>query len=353
MLDLIYFKLTDPQFLLSTLVAITTMLTILTVAMPLIESDTLSRRMKSVATERERIRARARERLTADKGKLSLRQAPKAYMKQIVERFSLSKWLGTDRAKTQMAMAGFRGPQAEVAFLFFRLVTPVLILAISTFYTFVVTHFALAVTLKLGIIVVATYIGLKMPELYLKNTIGKRQHSMGRAFPDAMDLLLICVESGMSIEHAFRKVAQEIGVQSIPLAEELTLTTAELSYLPDRRSAYENLGLRTGMRLGEADHDRSHSGRALRHPSWHRLADRCPGKPRQSYDSRRKKGCGIATQIDGTDDIVFSPRAFRDHLDAGNHSDQPHHGTLKNSNRSGFVRTFMVSSPSVRLFELP
>lgn len=60
MLDLIYFKLTDPQFLLSTLVAITTMLTILTVAMPLIESDTLSRRMKSVATERERIRARAR-----------------------------------------------------------------------------------------------------------------------------------------------------------------------------------------------------------------------------------------------------------------------------------------------------
>ena len=247
MLDLIYFKLTDPQFLLSTLVAIATMLTILTIAMPLIESDTLSQRMKSVATERERIRARARERLIADKGKHSLRQEPKAYMKQIVERFSLSKWLGTDRAKTQMAMAGFRGPQAEVAFLFFRLVTPVLSLAISAFYTFVVSHFELAVTFKIGIIVLATYFGLKMPELYLKNTIGKRQHSMGRAFPDAMDLLLICVESGMSIEHAFRKVAQEIGVQSIPLAEELSLTTAELSYLPDRRSAYENLGLRTGI----------------------------------------------------------------------------------------------------------
>ena len=205
MLDLIYFKLTDPQFLLSTLVAIATMLTILTVAMPLIESDTLSQRMKSVATERERIRARARERLSADKGKLSLRQAPKAYMKQIVESFSLSKWLGTDRAKSQMAMAGFRGPQAEVAFLFFRLVTPILSLAISAFYIFVVAHFALAVTFKIGIIVLATYIGLKMPELYLKNTIGKRQHSMGRAFPDAMDLLLICVESGMSIEHAFAR----------------------------------------------------------------------------------------------------------------------------------------------------
>jgi tight adherence protein C len=247
MLDLIYTKLTDPQFLLSMLVAIATMVTILTVAMPLIEPDSLSQRMKAVATERERMRARARERLNVDKSKLSLRQAPKAYMKQIVERFSLSKWLGTDRAKTQMAMAGFRGPQAEVAFLFFRLVTPVLCLATSAFYIFVVTHFALAVTLKLGIIVAATYIGLKMPEGYLKNTIGKRQHSMGRAFPDAMDLLLICVESGMSIEHAFRKVAQEIGIQSVPLAEELTLTTAELSFLPERRSAFDNLGLRTGM----------------------------------------------------------------------------------------------------------
>ncbi len=247
MLDLIYFKLTDPQYLLSSLVAIATMLTILTVAMPLIESDTLSQRMKSVATERERIRARARERMIADKNKRSLRQETKAYMKQTVERFSLSKWLGTDQAKTQMAMAGFRGPQAEVAFLFFRLVTPVLSLAISAFYTFVVSRFELAVTLKMGIVVLSAYIGLKMPELYLKNTIGKRQQSMRRAFPDAMDLLLICVESGMSIEHAFRKVAQEIGVQSIPLAEELTLVTAELSFLPDRRSAYENLGLRTGI----------------------------------------------------------------------------------------------------------
>ena len=151
-------------------------------------------------------------------------------MKQIVERFSLSKWLGTDQAKMQMAMAGFRGPQAEVAFLFFRLVTPALCLSLSVFYIFVIHDFGLGFTMKIGVILVATFIGLKMPEFYLKNAIGKRQFSMGRAFPDAMDLLLICVESGMSIEHAFRKVAQEIGTQSIPLAEELTLTTAELFF---------------------------------------------------------------------------------------------------------------------------
>ena len=247
MFDLIYARLTDPHFMLSVLVAIATMATIVTIAMPLLEKDSLGRRMNAVATERERIRARERERLIGDKSKRSLRQEPKAYMKQIVERFSLSRWLGTDKAKLQMTMAGFRGPQAEVAFLFFRLVVPILTFAVCTFYLLVVCRFQLGPLLKAGLILLATYIGPKAPELYLTNTIGKRQFSMGRAFPDALDLLLICVESGMSIEHGFRKVAQEIGLQSIPLAEELTLTTAELSFLPDRRAAFENLGLRTGL----------------------------------------------------------------------------------------------------------
>ena len=194
MFDLIYTKLTDPQFLLSILAAIATMATIVTVAMPLIETDTLAQRMKAVATERERIRARERERLLADKNKQSLRQEPKAYMKKIVERFSLSKWLGTDKAKSQMAMAGFRGPQAEVAFLFFRLVTPILSLAVSAFYIFAIADFGLSLLPKIGIIIFFTYLGLKAPEIYLKNTTSKRQASMGRSFPDAMDLLLICVE---------------------------------------------------------------------------------------------------------------------------------------------------------------
>src|SRR5579883_3388189 len=189
MIELIQSKLTNPQFLLSALVAL----------------------------ERERIRARERERLVAEKGKRTLRQEPKAYMKNIVERFSLSKWLGTGQAKAKMAMAGFRGPQAEVAFLFFRLVTPSLCFIISTLYVFAILNLALTAPLKAGIVIFSTYLGLKAPEIYISNTISKRQLSIRRAFPDALDLLLICVESGMSVEHAFAKVAQEIGTQSIPL----------------------------------------------------------------------------------------------------------------------------------------
>jgi tight adherence protein C len=310
MLDLIYTKLSDPQVLLGLLVAVATIATILTVAMPLIETDTLAQRMKAVATERDRIRMRERERLLAEKGKLSLRQEPKAYMKQIVERFSLSKWLGTDQAKAQMAMAGFRGPQAEVAFLFFRLVTPALSLAVSSFYILVVADFGLGLLTRIGIIIFATFLGLKMPEIYLRNAIGKRQFSMGRSFPDALDLLLICVESGMSIEHAFRKVAQEIGIQSIPLAEEFTLTTAELSYLPDRRSAYENLGIRTGLEsvrqiatvLIQAERYGTPLGTALR------------GVCKESRDTRmllaEKKAAGLPPKLTVPMILFFLPVLF-------------------------------------------
>ena len=100
---------------------------------------------------------------------------------------------------------------------------------------------------KIGICVGATYLGLQAPMMFLKNAIAKRQLQIKRAFPDALDLLLICIESGMSIEAAFRKVATEIATQSIALSEEFTLTTAELSYLQDRKVAYENLAKRTGL----------------------------------------------------------------------------------------------------------
>ena len=122
-----------------------------------------------------------------------------------------------------------------------------LLLILSLFYLFVVLDLDLPVLLKLGICLFAAYFGVHVPSLYLQNKITRRQLSIKRAFPDALDLLLICVESGMSIEAAFRKVAQEIGTQSIALAEELTLTTAELSYLQDRRQAYENLAKRVNL----------------------------------------------------------------------------------------------------------
>ena len=248
MLDLILKKVTDPNFVVGVLAAVAVGATVVTVVTPFVETDTLGRRMKQVSSERERIRAREREKL-AKSGKGSLRPEAKAFMSRIVEGFNVSRWLGTESAKTQLAMAGYRGQGAEVTFLFFRLIMPLVCGLLVTAYVFVIADLAWSTGIKIALCIAGAYLGIKAPEIFLSNTINKRQKSMRQAFPDTLDLLLICVESGMSLEHAGRKVSQEIGVQSVAMAEELTLTMAEMSYLPDRRQAFENLARRTGLEL--------------------------------------------------------------------------------------------------------
>jgi len=239
-------KLHDPKMVAAVFAAIAAMATVITLAMPLLAGDNLDKRMKSVALEREKMRQRERERM-ARGDRVSLRVSPKQYMKRVVDQFNLAKWVGQETAREKLIQAGHRGQAPYVAYLFFRMVSPVVALMVATFYIFFVVKIDQPPTIKIGMCLFAAYVGMQLPWLFLKNQISKRQLSVRRAFPDALDLLLICVESGMSIEAAFRKVSQEIGSQSIPLAEELTLTTAELSYLQDRKVAYENLAKRTDL----------------------------------------------------------------------------------------------------------
>jgi len=246
MLDLLIDKLHDTQFLTMTFAAIAASATAYALISPMFAGDGLARRMKAVASERERMRQRERERMNRNE-KVTLRQSPKQVVQRVVERFNLGKWLAQEEAKEKLIMAGYRGHAPYVTFLFFRLVAPVVFLIATALYIFVILNLEQTTTIKIGICILAAWLGMQAPMLFLKNAISKRQLSIKRAFPDALDLLLICVESGMSIEAAFRKVSVEIGSQSVPLAEELTLTTAELSYLQDRKMAYENLQKRTGL----------------------------------------------------------------------------------------------------------
>ena len=219
--------------------------TVLTFAMPLLVTDTLQKRMKAVALEREKMRQRERERM-AQNSKVALRQSPRIYMKRAVDNFNLSKWVGQEEARIKLVQAGYRGHAPYITYLFFRMTMPIVMLLGSLFYIFIVLDLDYPPMMKFAMCIGAAYFGMYSPNLFLKNKITRRQLSLKRAFPDALDLLLICVESGMSIEAAFRKVSEEIGTQSVALAEEFTLTTAELSYLPDRRQAFDNLAKRCG-----------------------------------------------------------------------------------------------------------
>ena len=236
--------LTDPTNILSAFVAIVVFATIVTLTAPMLSSNGLESRLKSVANRREELRRRSRESLT-QKGGGTLRHVDEGMYKNVVERLHLSKLLEDPKVVDKLAQAGFRGPKPVSTFYFFRFVMPFAFAALAAFYLYVVNGFGLLPVQKLAAIFAFLTLGYYAPNLYIQNVAQKRRESIVAAFPDALDLMLICVESGMSIEAAIAKVAAEVGAASIELAEELSLLTAELSYLPERRLAYEGLAKRT------------------------------------------------------------------------------------------------------------
>lgn len=239
--------LTNPDNILTAFVAAVTFATIVTLVQPMLRGDKLEGRLKSVANRREELRKRSREAL-AKKGAqttTSLRHTDEGLYKNVVDRLQLSKLLEDPKVMEKLAQAGFRGPRPVSTFYFFRFVMPFAMAALVAFYLFLINDFGLQPMQKFAACFAALAVGYYAPNVYISNIASKRRESIVAAFPDSLDLLLICVESGMSIEAAIMKVSQEVGSTSIELAEELSLLTAELSYLPERRMAYEGLAKRT------------------------------------------------------------------------------------------------------------
>ncbi len=237
----------NPRMLTMVFAAISAVATVLTLATPLVFADPLGKRMKAVALEREKIRQRERERMAKQQQKITLRGSSKPFIQTVVDQFNLKKWIGQEEARLKLVQAGYRGQTPYISFLFFRMLAPILLFLFAVVYVFFVLHLQQPIVIKIGICIAAAYVGMQLPLIILKNMIQRRQLSIKRAFPDALDLMLICVEAGISIETAFRKVSEEIGKHSLPLAEELTLTMAELSFLAERRQAYDNLAKRTDV----------------------------------------------------------------------------------------------------------
>ena len=237
--------LTSADNLFTAFVAVVCFAAILTLARPYFVSNNLEGRLKSVANRREELRRRSREELAKKTNAGTLRQTDESLYRRVVERLHLSRLLEDSSVADKLAQAGFRGPRPVSTYYFFRFCTPFIFGPLALFYLLVIIGFGLPLMTKLCAATAAFVIGFYAPSVYVSNVASKRRTSIVRAFPDALDLLLICVESGMSIEAAIQKVSQEMGGSSMELAEELSLLTAELSYLPERRSAYEGLGKRT------------------------------------------------------------------------------------------------------------
>ncbi len=268
--------LTQRDSLIAILAAVSMAAVVFTFGSSFIVKSEMRDRIKRVALEREKMRAEEMARLrggTVTEGRGIRRNAEtKTYMKNVVERFDLKKAFQDDATVDKLAMAGYRGQGHLTTFLFTRFVTPLVIFALVAVYVVFLSPGERPLYLNLVYAIGAGLVGAYLPNLMLRNTTSKRQASIKRAWPDCLDLLLLCVEAGMSMEHAFKRVAKEIGAQSVELAEELTLTTAELAFLEDRGRAYDNLGRRTGLdgvksvmtALIQADRYGTSVGQALR-----------------------------------------------------------------------------------------
>lgn len=245
-------RIVQPEFLIAVLAAISAAAVVFTFGAHFADRFERNDRMKKVALEREQMRAREMSRLRSqgngkEEGRGIRGAESKSYMKAAVDKFSLQKAFMDENTVEKLARAGLRGQAPLTSYLFFRFVSPIILLLLALFYLLFVTpgdrplFFNVIIAIGIGIA------GAYLPNLLLHNRVQKRQASIQKAWSDALDLMLLCVEAGMSIEHAIRRVSKEIGLQSPELAEELTLTTAELSFLEDRGRAYENLGKRTGL----------------------------------------------------------------------------------------------------------
>src|SRR5581483_11854397 len=203
----------DPQFVVMVLAAVAAFATVMSFVMPLLSGNRLGSRMKYVASERERMRAERLAQLSEEQRRL--RKEPKSFMKQVVEWLKLRQALETEGTRERLKMAGFRGQAPVIAFLFFRATLPLAGFGLVFFYLFFVNDHHLGTLMRLGLSIGGAYLGFYLPNIFVSNLIQRRQKSIKSVFPDALDLLLICVQAGMSIEAAMNKVAGEIGPRSI------------------------------------------------------------------------------------------------------------------------------------------
>lgn len=242
----------DPHLLLTLLSAVAAFATVLAIALPFLARDERGARLKAIARRREELSRQQRERLDRGRGS-PLREKKKsvALMRGILEKVKLEDLAASQVLRQRLKAAGYRSPGAPVVFLFVRLGTTVGFVAAVVVFLLLAKD-APPVAHKVAAVAVALAAGFFLPALLVKNQAQKRQEQITLAFPDALDLLVICTEAGLSIEAAFARVTEEIGESSSVMAEEMGLTSAELAYLGDRRKAYANLADRTGVQAARS-----------------------------------------------------------------------------------------------------
>lgn len=209
----------------------------------LIERDPLESRARHIAARRSELKSK----LLTTKPRSSRREESLGFIKRVVNVFRLMQDQQATKLRDRLAQAGFRSQDAIIIFVFFKAVMPVASGIFSFFLLYILKVGDLQPAMNLLAVCGACLFGFLTPDLYVSNATKKRQQTLAKALPDGLDLLVICAESGLSLDAGLERVSREIGNASPEFAEELQLTSVELGFLPERRQALLNLNRRTNI----------------------------------------------------------------------------------------------------------
>lgn len=209
--------------------------------------DPMAKRVKSLNERREQLKAGITA-STKKRAKLIQKNETTDKMRSFLSSLSVLQDEQLKMAQQKLAQAGIRSKDVAVAVIFGRLILPIVLGGITALLVYGIDLWPDLTPIKrFGAFAVATLLGYKGPDLFVQNKISKRTDAVRKGLPDALDLLVICAEAGLTVDAAFNRVAKELGRAYPELGDEFALTSIELSFLTERRQAFENLAYRVDL----------------------------------------------------------------------------------------------------------
>ncbi len=210
--------------------------------------DPMHKRVKALNERREQLKAGITSTRSKRRASLTGSTGTTDWMRDLLDQLKVLQDSQLQQAQTALLQAGIRSRDAAVTVIFFRMVGPILIGGTIIVGVYVLNWFPDWSGFKRYLLVAGSLIAsYKAPDIYLKNQISKRSAAIRKGLPDALDLLVICAEAGLTIDAAFARVAKELGRAYPELADEFALTSIELGFLTERRQAFENLARRINL----------------------------------------------------------------------------------------------------------
>jgi len=210
--------------------------------------DPMSKRVKALNARRDELKAGIVTAGTKKRASLARKTDTTNKVKDQLGRFNVLQQSQLEQVQQKLAHAGYRNKELAVYIIGLRAILPIVLGGIGLMVIYVIDYFPdWGPMTRLGAVSLMLFLGYKGPELFLSNKSAKRTKEIQKGLPDALDLLVICAEAGLTVDSAFNRVAKELGRAYPELGDEFALTAIELSFLNERKMAFDNLAYRVDL----------------------------------------------------------------------------------------------------------